>query len=76
MSFRVPLWNPDAFLNRHVAKVRFLFSGAAGMAAAALAVFAVVLLAFNASAVASQAASKLGGVTANGAMWLALATAE
>ena len=68
LSFRVPLWNPDAFLNRHIAKVRFLFSGAAAVAVVALAVLAALLLAFNASAVASQAALKLN----SGAMWLAL----
>jgi putative peptide zinc metalloprotease protein len=68
LSFRVPLWNPDSFLNLHISKLRFLFSGIAGAVVIALAVLSAVLLAFNASAVAIQAAGKLG----SGAMWLAL----
>lgn len=68
LSFRVPLWNPDSFLNQHISKLRFLCSGNAGGVVVALAVFAAVLLAFNASAVASEAAGKLG----SGALWLAL----
>ena len=68
LSFRVPLWNPDAFLNRHVFRVRWLFSGAAGGVVMALAALGVLLLAFNAHAVAAHAQSQLG----SGAMWLAL----
>jgi putative peptide zinc metalloprotease protein len=68
LSFRVPLWNPDVFLNQHIARLRGLFSGAPGGVVISLAVLGVLLLAFNASAVAVETQSKLG----SGAMWLAL----
>ncbi len=68
LSFRVPLWNPDVFLNQHIARLRWLFSGAPGVVVIALAALGVVLLAFNASAVAVEAQSRLG----SGTMWLAL----
>jgi putative peptide zinc metalloprotease protein len=71
LSFRVPLWNPDSFLNQHINKLRFLFSGTAGCVVIALAVFGAVLLAFNAPAVASQAQSKLGSGAMMLALWLA-----
>lgn len=68
LSFRVPLWNPDSFLNQHISKLRWLFNGASGGIVIALAALGVLLLAFNASAVAAHAQSKLG----SGTMWLAL----
>jgi putative peptide zinc metalloprotease protein len=68
LSFRVPLWNPDVFLNKHIARLRWLFSGVPGGIVIALAALGVLLLAFNASTVAHDAQSKLG----HGAMWLAL----
>jgi putative peptide zinc metalloprotease protein len=71
LSFRVPLWNPDAYLNRHAARLRFLFSGAAGGVVIALAVLGAVLLAFNAASVASQAQNKLGSGAMLLALWLA-----
>ena len=51
LAFRIPLWDPDAFLERHVDRVRWLFStgalrGLAGLIAVSMLLFVVQASAF------------------------------
>ena len=70
LAFRVPLWDPDAFLTAHIDKLRWLFTPLAGRILLALAGLGVLLLAFNAQAGAAFAKGRLGGGGLLLAMWL------
>jgi len=49
-AFRLPLWDPDRFLARHVGRVRWLFSTPALVVAGVVMLFGLLLLAANAPA--------------------------
>ena len=70
LSFRVPLWDPDVFLARHLHRVGWLFQPASMWALAALVLAGVVLLALNAGSVARHAQQELGGGRVLMLMWL------
>ena len=70
LAFRVPMWDPDAFLNAHVDRLRWLFTPLAGRIVLALVCLGALLLAFNASAGAAFAKGRLGGGGMLLAMWL------
>ncbi len=71
LSFRVPLWNPDAFLARHVHRVHGLFHRALLGALVTLVVASALLLLFNTGALARHAQTELGSGRMLLLMWLA-----
>lgn len=70
-AFRVPLWNPDAFLEAHRGTARQLFSANAIRLWWPLAALGMVLFAINAESIAVFARQELGIGRVLLAMWLA-----
>jgi len=68
LSFRVPLWDPDRFLEAHLDRVGWLFSTPALRVGAALIAMGVLLLLVNLAELAAHGQSHLD----NGRMWLAM----
>ncbi len=71
LSFRVPLWDPDSFLSRHVHRVAWCFGRGARVAIAAVLALGVLLLVLNAGAVADFAQRELGTGRMLLMLWLA-----
>ena len=70
LAFRVPLWDPDAFLAAHIERLRWLFTPLAGAIILALLGLGALLLASHAADGAAFAKGRLGGGTLLLAMWL------
>ncbi len=70
LAFRVPLWDPDAFLGAHIDRLRGLFTPAASRIVFAVVCLGALLLALNASAYAAFAQGRLGGGRMLLALWL------
>ena len=70
-AFRLPLWDPDVWLERHVHRVRGLFGRASLWGVALIVALGVLLLAFNADAVAAATRQHLGSGRLLLLMWLA-----
>jgi putative peptide zinc metalloprotease protein len=60
LSFKVPLWNPDAFLGTQVKHVAWCFGTIGRWAGPALIAFGMLLLAWNFTEVSRAAATQLG----------------
>lgn len=71
LSFKVPLWDPDAFLSEHVHRVAWLFSRPAAIVGGLLITLGALLLALNAEAVSAFAQRELGSGRMLLMMWLA-----
>ncbi len=71
LAFRLALWNPDAFLDRFVHRVRPLCSPTARRAGWAIAALGLLLLAAQGEALARDATQHLGSMRLMLAMWLA-----
>jgi putative peptide zinc metalloprotease protein len=71
LAFKVPLWDPDAFLAAHIGRLRWLFTPAFGRIVLAIIALGAVLLAINATAYASFAQGRLGSGQMLLVMWLA-----
>ena len=70
-AFRLPLWDPDVWLERHVHRVRGLFGRASLWGLALIVALGVLLLALNADAVAAATRQHLGSGRLLLLMWLA-----
>ncbi len=70
LSFRVPLWDPDDFLARHVHRVGALFWPATAWLLGALVLAGALLLTLNAGTVAQHAQHTLGTGRMFMLMWL------
>ena len=68
LAFRIPLWDPDEFLERNLGRVRWLFSGTASLIMSLSIGLGAVLLLLNAGDFADYAARNL----ASGSMLLTL----
>ena len=71
LAFKVPLWDPDAFLGAHIGRLRWLFTPLAGRIALAFIGLGAVLLALNAAAYGAFAQGQLGGGRMLLVLWLA-----
>jgi putative peptide zinc metalloprotease protein len=71
LAFRVPLWDPDHFLDAHVDRVRGLFGRASRLAMALCVLMGALLLGLNADAVAVATHSNLSNGRFLLMMWLA-----
>ena len=71
LALRVPLWDPDAFLGRHVHRLAWLFSGGARVAVGLTIALGALLLSVNAEAVADFARRELGTGRMLLTLWLA-----
>lgn len=69
-AFRVPLFDPEPLLERHVDRVRWLFAADAWRVIALLVAVGALLLVVNAEAFAQFARSELGSGRLLVAMWL------
>ncbi|HET7526412.1 MAG TPA: HlyD family efflux transporter periplasmic adaptor subunit [Burkholderiaceae bacterium] len=70
-AFKLPLWDPDAWLDRHVHRVRGLFGRATLWTLACAAALGVLLLALNAHAVTQATREHFGSGRMLLLMWLA-----
>ena len=70
LSFRVPVWDPDGFLDRHVEKLGGIFNLAGRRLAWLFALFGALLLALNAAEFSAQAARDLSAPRMLLLMWL------
>ncbi len=71
LAFKVPIWDPDAFLNTHIDRVRWLFTATAARIVMALIALGAVILAVNAPEYASFTHSHLSTGRMLLMMWLA-----
>ena len=71
LSFRIPLWDPDAFLNANKHRARDLYGRAAFVAAALVIALGVILLALNADGFVAYAQANAGSARVLLLMWLA-----
>ena len=71
LAFRLPLWNPDAFLDDWAPRLAGLLGRPARWAGWSLALLGLVLLAVNGGALARDAAAQAGSMRLLLAMWLA-----
>jgi putative peptide zinc metalloprotease protein len=71
LAFRLRLWNPDAFLERWMARVAPLVSGPARALGWTVALFGLVLLLANGEAVARDVQAQAGSLRLLMAMWIA-----
>lgn len=71
LSFRLPLWDPDAFLSAHVDELRWVFGAAARWLVWALILLGAVLLAWNFGDLARHAGTHLGHSRMLVLLWIA-----
>ncbi len=70
LAFRLPLWDPDAFLEAHLHRVRWLFSAPALRLGVALIALGALLLLFNLAELTAHGQSHLASGRMLLAMWL------
>lgn len=71
LAFKVPLWNPDAFLNAHIGRWRWVFTPMAARIILLIIGLGALLLAVNASDYTSYARSHLSSARLLLILWLA-----